>query len=144
MWKKFLILFAILFVLVMGIVLFNNNNKNIDTQKNSENIVNDETEISSSYIMDDCINEWKDYSLTVQEEIQEASQNISDENKTYIIKSEDNYIRVYYINNKNEEILYKVTDIAVQYLGKDDVERLKNGIEVKGLQEVNQLLEDFE
>ena len=146
MWKKILITFTVIFMIAIGIVVFNNNNKNIDSQKSNENIVNNETDISSSYIMDDCINEWKDYSLTVQEEIKEASQTLTDESKTYIVKSEVDYdyIKVYYINNQNEEILYKVTDIAIQYLGKDDVERLKQGIKVNGLQELNQLLEDFE
>ena len=146
MWNKILITFTVIFMIAIGIVVFNNNNKNIDYQKSNENIVNNETDISSSYIMDDCINEWKDYSLTVQEEIKEASQTLTDENKTYIVKAEVDYdyIKVYYINNKNEEILYKVTDIAIQYLGKDDVERLKQGIKVNGLQELNQLLEDFE
>ena len=146
MWKKFLVSCVLMFILIIGIVVFNNNNKNIGSQKSNENIVNNETDISSSYIMDDCINEWKDYSLTVQEEIKEASQTLTDESKTYIVKSEVDYdyIKVYYINNKNEEILYKVTDIAIQYLGKDDVERLKQGIKVNGLQELNQLLEDFE
>lgn len=146
MWKKFLVSCVLMFILIIGIVVFNNNNKNIDSQKSNENIVNNETDISLSYIMDDCINEWKDYSLTVQEEIKEASQTLTDENKTYIVKAEVDYdyIKVYYINNKNEEILYKVTDIAIQYLGKDDVERLKQGIKVNGLQELNQLLEDFE
>ena len=47
-------------------------------------------------------------------------------------------------HNKNEEILYKVTEISTQYLEKEDVEKLIIGVEVKGLQELNQLLEDFE
>ena len=144
MWKRSLVLFTLIFILSIGFIAFNNKNKNTESKKSKENIVNDETEISSTLIMDDCINEWKDYSLTVQEEIKEASQSILDENKLYIIKSEDNYIKVYYINNKNEEILYKVTDIAIQYLGKEDVDKLKQGIKVKGIQELNQLLEDFE
>ena len=107
-------------------------------------IDNNETDLLSKYVTDECVNEWKDYSLTVQEEIKEASQNISDENKTYIVKAEDDYIKVYYLNNNNEEILYKVTDIAIKYLGKSDVEKLEQGIKATGLQELNQLLEDFE
>ena len=144
MWKKFLISIIIIFILVIGIIVFNRTNTNSEAQKNSENLVNNEIDLSTEYVTDECVNEWRDYSLTVQEEIKEANQNLSDENKTYIVKEEDDYIKVYYINNKNEEILYKVTDIAVQYLGKDDVKKLKQGIKVIGLQELNQLLEDFE
>ena len=142
MWKKFLISITIIFILVIGIVVFNKANKNSEGE--SENIVRNEVELSSQYVTDECVDEWKDYSLTLEEEIKEASQNLSDESKTYIAKAEEDYIKVYYINNKNEEILYKVTDIAIQYLGKDDVERLKQGIKVTGMQELNQLLEDFE
>ena len=141
MWKKLLISFCIVVLLLIGITIFNKYNNN---NTKNENIVQNEIELSSQYITDECINEWEDYSLTVQEEIVEASQNLSDEDKTYIAKAEDDYIKIYYINNKNEEILFKVTEIAVKYLGKDDVEKLKQGIQVKGLQELNQLLEDFE
>lgn len=141
MWKKVLISLALMIISVIGIRLIYINNQEKDNQ---ENIVTNETNLSSQFVTDECINEWKDYSLTVQEEIKETSQNLSDENKTYIVKAENNYIKVYYLNNKNEEILYKVTDIALQYLEKEDVEKLKQGIKVKGLQELNQLLEDFE
>ncbi len=144
MWKKFLLSICIVIILIIGIIIFNLYYKNVDNKKENENIVQNEIELSSQYVTDECINEWKDYSLTVQEEIIEASQNLSDENKIYIAKAQDDYIKIYYINNKNEEILYKVTDIAVQYLGKDDIEKLNQGIKVKGLQELNQLLEDFE
>ena len=144
MWKKFLLSLCIVILLVIVIIIFNLYYKKNDNKTKNENIVQNEIELSSQYVTDDCINEWKDYGLTVQEEIREASQNLSGDDKTYIAKTEDDYIKIYYINNKNEEILYKVTDIAVQYLGKDDVEKLKQGIQVKGLQELNQLLEDFE
>ena len=144
MWKKFLISFSIVILLLIGITAFNIYYKKDDNKKENENIVQNEIELSSQYVTDACINEWEDYSLTVQEEIREASQNISDEDKTYIAKAEDDYIKIYYINNKNKKILYKVTDITIQYLGKEDVEKLNKGIQVKGLQELNQLLEDFE
>lgn len=144
MWKKFLLSICIVIILIIGIIIFNLYYKNSDNKTENENIIQNQIELSSQYVTDECTNEWKDYSLTVQEEIREASQNLSDKDKTYIAKAEDDYIKIYYINNKNEEILYKVTDIAVQYLGKDDVEKLKQGIQVKGMQELNQLLEDFE
>ena len=51
---------------------------------------------------------------------------------------------MYYINEKGEEILYRVTDISTKYLGEEDVKELQEGINVVGIQELNQLLEDFE
>ena len=130
--------------MIIGMRAFYTNNQSKKNENDVENFVSKEEEISSEYVTDECSNEWKDYSLTVQEELKEASQNLNDENKTYIVKAEDNYIKVYYINNKNEEILYRVTDISIQYLGQNDVEELKQGIKVVGLQELNQLIEDFE
>ena len=144
MWKRFLYLISLIIVLVLGIIMFKLNNRNNMDKSSIGKIENNEIDLSSEYVTDECVNEWKDYSLTVQEEIKEASQNISDENKTYIVKAEDDYIKVYYLNNNNEEILYKVTDIAIKYLGKSDVEKLEQGIKATGLQELNQLLEDFE
>ena len=123
---------------------FYTNNQNKKNESDVENFVNNVEEISSEYVTDECLNEWRDYSLTIQDELKEASQNLNDENRTYIVKAEDNYIKIYYLNNNNEEILYRVTDIAVQYLGENDVEELKQGIRVVGLQELNQLIEDFE
>ena len=144
MWKRFLYLISLIIVLALGIMMFKFNNRNNMDKGSIGKIENNETDLLSKYVTDECVNEWKDYSLTVQEEIKEASQNVSDENKTYIVKAEDDYIKVYYLNNNNEEILYKVTDIAIKYLGKSDVEKLEQGIKATGLQELNQLLEDFE
>ena len=55
-----------------------------------------------------------------------------------------NNVKVIYINEKNEEILYRVTDISLEYLSNEDVESLKQGIDVYGIQNLNQLIEDFE
>ncbi len=141
MWKKVLISLILIIIAVIGIKLIYEDDQKKEIR---ENIITNEVDLSSQYVTDECVNEWKDYSLTVQEQVKETSQNINDENKTYIVKAEDNYIKVYYLNTKNEKILYKVTDISVQYLEEEDIEKLKQGIEVKGLQELNQVLEDFE
>lgn len=141
MWKKILISLALMIISIIGIGLIYGNRIEKD---NKENIVKNETNLSNEYVTDDCVNEWKDYSLVVQEEIRQASQNLNDENKTYIVRAEENYLKVYYLNNKNEEILYRVTDISTQYLEKEDIEKLTIGVKLKGLQELNQLLEDFE
>lgn len=144
MWKKILISVGIMLILIAGIEIFNISKKNIK-EETSNNIVKNETEISTSkYVKDDCLNEWEDYSQTVQNEIKETSGNINDENRHYILREIDGVINVYYINESGEEILYRVTDISTKYLGEDDVKELEGGIEVAGVQNLNQLLEDFE
>lgn len=144
MWKKILLSVSAIAVLVIGIEIFyytkikNNNNEN------SGNVVREEKEISRIYVTDECLDEWEDYALNVQEELQEASQTLNDENRHYILKEKDDFINVYYINEDQEEVLYRVTDIGIEYLAEEDTEKLKQGIEVVGLQNLNQLLEDFE
>ncbi len=140
MLKKIFLCLGITILIVMGIILFN------DIRNNGENgnIVQNETQVSGEYVKDDCLNEWGDYAVTIQEELKETSQGIEDENKHYILKQKDGNICVYYINEKNEEILYKVTDISTEYLSKQDVESLEEGIDVYGIQNLNQLIEDFE
>lgn len=144
MWKKILLSIGLIILLIVGIEIFNISN-NKEKKAENTNIVQNETEISSSeYVTDDCVNEWEDYSKTVQEEIKETGQNLNDENKQYILRENDGFINVYYINEKGEEILYRVTDISTKYLGEEDVKELQEGINVVGIQELNQLLEDFE
>ena len=143
MWKKILISIGLIIILIAGIEIFNISKRNTNEEKN--NIVENETEVSASkYVKDDCLNEWEDYSKTVQNEIKETSSSLSDENRHYILREKDGIINVYYINENGEEILYKVTDISTNYLSEEDVKDLKEGIEVIGIQNLNQLLEDFE
>lgn len=143
MWKKILLSIGLIILLVVGIEIFNVS-KNKENKVENINIVQNETEISSEYVTDDCVNEWEDYSKTVQEEIKETGQNLNDENKHYILRENDGFINIYYLNENEEEILYKVTDISTKYLGDDDIKKLDDGIEVVGIQKVNELLEDYE
>jgi len=141
MIKKVLLAISFIFILVIGIRI-------VYTKKNSEqddaNTIEEVKQISKEYVTDDCENEWSDYRESVQERIQEAGKVINDENRIYLLKEEDNLIKVYYINEKQEEVLYKVTDISIEYLGEEDIKKLKEGIKVEGIQELNQLIEDFE
>lgn len=142
MWKKILLSTGLIIILIAGIEIFNiKKEEEID---NTNNIVKNETEISKIYVKDDCLNEWEDYSKTIQNEIKETSQSLNDENRHYILREKEGFINVYYINENKEEILYRVTDISTKYLGEDDIKELKDGIEVVGVQQLNQLLEDFE
>ena len=99
MWKKILLSIGLIILLIVGIEIFNISN-NKEKKAENTNIVQNETEISSEYVTDDCVNEWEDYSKTVQEEIKETGQNLNDENKQYILRENDGFINVYYINEK--------------------------------------------
>ena len=144
MWKKISFVIGILVLFLFFVGLFINARKNETLEENEANLIENQTELSSKYVTDDCLNEWTDYSLTVQEELQEANQNLNDENRHYILREKDNLIHVYYINEKEEEVLYRVTEISTKYLAEEDVKELEAGIDVYGVQELNQLLEDFE
>ena len=62
----------------------------------------------------------------------------------YVIKSNDDIIDIYKQKQKDNMELYKVTGISLEYLSKDDIERLKEGIYVYGNEKLNSTLEDFE
>ena len=141
MLKKIIVYISIISILVIGILIYKNIKK--DKQEKNNSMIEDKIELNK-FVTDDCIDEWEDYALTKQEELSKVNSNLTDENKTYILKAEKDYINIYYLNEKGEEVLYRVTEIPIQFLSKEDVAKLTEGIEVKGLLNVNQLLEDFE
>lgn len=144
MWKKVFLSVGIIITLVIGIEMFNNYKNKTNEEQYTENLIQNETEISSQYVTDNCINEWEDYAEIREEEIQETSEMLNDENRHYILEIKDDFLSVYYINEDDEKILYKVTDIAVEYLPEEDLKNLEQGIDVYGIQNLNLLLEDFE
>ena len=143
MWKKIFLSVGIIIILVIGIELFNYYQDKKIEEQSSQNVVQSETELSNKYVTDDCIDEWEDYATTIEQEIQETNQSLNDENRHYIIKEKDNLISIYYINENQEEILYRVTDISTEYLSEEDIESLRQGIDVYGMQNLNQLIEDL-
>ena len=64
--------------------------------------------------------------------------------KHYIVKEKDGYIAVYNLDSENNQNLKEVTEIYVQYLPEEDVELLKNGINVIGDNDLARVLADFE
>ena len=61
----------------------------------------------------------------------------------YIVKEKDGKV-VIYIKNGDEEEILEQTDTTTNYLTETDKVNMKNGIEVIGKQNLNQLIEDFE
>ncbi len=145
MWKKILISTGILILLSVGITLiYVNKEKNEDNKslENKEEIIENE-QISEELVDDDCISEWEDYE-EYQKELEEASSMYQNNDIHYIVKSVDNYINVYYIDDYGNNILYKETNIYIKYLEEEDIHDLENGIDVYGAENLNKLLEDFE
>lgn len=62
----------------------------------------------------------------------------------YIIREKDGNLAVYVIDEENDEILKETTSISTEYLTDVDLAKLKEGIKVNGLEELNSKLEDFE
>lgn len=145
MWKKVLLSIILVALAILAIYLLNNNkNKKEQENINNVNMIDNESERLSKYVTDECIDEWDDYALEVQEELKETSSILTEENKTYILRLENDFIEVYYLDDNNEEVLYKKTDICAKYLTDEDIENLINGIRVEGIENLNKLLEDFE
>lgn len=65
-------------------------------------------------------------------------------NEHYIIKENNGYISVYYIDKYGDEVLKETTGIVTNYLPQTDIEKLEEGIKVNGKEELNATLEDYE
>lgn len=62
----------------------------------------------------------------------------------FILRNDNGKITIYKINESNEEEVYERTEISVEYLTETDKIEIQNGIRVNGIEELNQLIEDFE
>lgn len=62
----------------------------------------------------------------------------------FILKEDNGKITVYKINENSEEEVYEKTEISLEYLSETDKIKIKDGIKVNGIEELNLLLEDFE
>ena len=137
------IFLGVLFGFVIWKIAFKNNALN-NNSNNLDNETINNVNLSAGYVKDDCINEWDDYAKTIEEEIKTASAEIVDENTRYLVKNVNGYIYIYYLDNSNEEKLYRKTEISTEYLSQQDLDDLDVGIEVIGSKELNQLIENYE
>ncbi|MFR2534072.1 MAG: BofC C-terminal domain-containing protein [Clostridia bacterium] len=65
-------------------------------------------------------------------------------NEHYLIKENNGYVAVYYLDEQGNETLKETTSIVMNYLPETDIERLKQGIKVVGDEQLNATLEDYE
>lgn len=143
--KNITILISVIFAIaIIGIAIWKINSNNNSTTGYNENEITNSVNLSAELITDDCINEWADYASVVENEIKDANANLEDEHTRYLIKNVDGYIYVYYLDDENNETLYKTTEISTEYLSVEDLDDLEIGIEVQGSKSLNELLENFE
>lgn len=145
MWKKIIISIVVFTFLGVGIGIFVSNKKrsNINLNEEKENNPIKLEDISEELVDDDCTEEWEDYEEYIKG-LEQASSMYQNEEIHYLVKAENNSIVVYYIDAEENNILYKETEISVNYLSEADVKSLKAGIDVYGVENLNKLLEDFE
>ena len=145
--KNYLIFtISIVLSIIVGIIVYNivnKEDKNIGLNETSQNLV-EISEVNEDAVTDECIDEWDDYNEYMSQRIEEASNNVTEQDTHYLLKDVYGYIEVYYLDENNKEYLYKKTDISTDYLTEEDKDDLQIGIEVVGMEELNKMLEDFE
>lgn len=145
MKKSIIIGIIVLFAIVAGIILVKNNgNKEQKINQEESKEIKNTTQLSEQLVDDECISEWEDYRIYEESKVKESSSVYEKNQKHYLLRKEENIINVYYIDESDNEILYRKTNISTDYLEKDDVEKLENGIDVYGEENLNKVIEDYE
>lgn len=65
-------------------------------------------------------------------------------NEHFVLREKDGVIAIYREDENGKEVLNEVTEIATEYLTKQDKLNLEEGIKAIGEEELNSVLEDFE
>ena len=60
------------------------------------------------------------------------------------LKIEDGKVVIYIVNNDGTESVYEKTNISSEYLTETDLLNMQDGLEIYGVEELNQIIEDFE
>ena len=150
--KKVLIWSVIIavFAIIAGFITYkivSKNEEKAELKENTQKIVEisaENSNVSEDAVTDECLDEWDDYNEYMSQRVEEASNNFSEKDTHYLLKDVYGYIEVYYLDENNDEFLYKKTDISTEYLSAEDIDDLQVGIEVVGIEALNKMLEDFE
>ena len=146
--RKIIVMIIILLLsLIVGVIIYKNITKKeniVGLNETTQNIMEISLKEEGEEVTDECLNEWNDYNEYMGERIEEANSNVSEQDTHYLIKDVYGHIEVYYLDEKDNEYLYKKTDISTDYLTEEDKDDLQVGIEVVGIEELNKMLEDFE
>lgn len=60
------------------------------------------------------------------------------------LKIEEGKVVIYIVNNDGTESIYEKTNISSEYLTETDLLNMQDGLEIYGVEELNQIIEDFE
>ena len=140
---------TILFSIAIGVITYRivrkpRDNISLNETTKNEVLISEIEESKEDEVTDECINEWNDYGEYIRERVEEANNNLSEQDTHYLLKDVYGYIEIYYLDENNNEYLYKKTDISTEYLSEEDLDDLQIGIEVVGTEALNKMLEDFE
>lgn len=126
-----------------AIIIFNKYYKKCDhTSVTRENVTNEMVNLTVEEFMD-LYSDWTLKSFTSDEVI--LYKEIDDEcGEHYVVKTLDNNIAIYKINNENKLDLIEKTEISIKYLPQIDVENLERGVSLVGKEELNAYIENFE
>ena len=147
--KNFILGIIIVLAIIIGFITYkivSKQQKEIGLNEITQNIVeiSELAEQNEDAVTDECLNEWDDYNEYIGKKVEEASNNLTEQDTHYLLKDVYGYIEVYYLDENNKEYLYKKTDISTDYLTEEDRDNLQVGIEVVEIEELNKMLEDFE
>ena len=61
-----------------------------------------------------------------------------------MLKEKDGNIAIYKLDNNNNQTFLEDTEIAIEYLTEEDLEKIQQGIIIYTRKELNKTIEDFE
>lgn len=84
------------------------------------------------------IEEFSDMNIVISKSVDENC------NEHFIVKDKEGIVTIFRKLEDGNEIEYETTEIATEYLTDTDKINMEKGIEVNGIQNLNQLIENFE
>lgn len=107
-------------------------------EKVSKNMINLTKEEFENKFPEYKLKEFSKEEIIVEEKIEGIC------NNHFKLSLGDEFIEIFKLNSEEEEELYLVTNISIDYLPKNDIEKLSSGILVYGIDNINSKLEDYE
>ena len=156
MYKKIIVsLIATIVIILIFIGLWNVKNKSAINKgkvedlynENNEVLINNTLDISNESTSINNYNDEKEFyknSLSLNNSVEDVTSNLEIKDLHFLVENDNGFICVYYLDEEGEKILYKETNITTEYLSDEDIDKLNAGIDVIGIEALNELLEDFE
>lgn len=107
-------------------------------EKATKEIVNLNEDELKSHFEDWKVEYFSDKEISLSKQVDETC------DEHYIVGESEGIINIYKLNKNGEEELYETTSIYLEYLPEKDQEQIKNKIEVIGMRNLNELLENYD